>query len=218
MKSSSGKKTEKRVRKKIEPFVWSYQVLYSLFYTSLLGIAVGLIVLLIKGELLNVFGYLLIPVFLFSQYVAFKARSTYVKAAGSVEKFILISALLMALIEGFLILKYFALLAQFLIILGVASAGLAFIGVLGGVKTAEKFKIRQLAERERKILLAFPFVWFGVLIALFALLPKININPQLFSYFALAPSFSLLSAVNNEFVQSLSGSKAELKSKPGSKL
>lgn len=217
MNSSSKKKTEKRIKKRIEPFIWSYQVLFSFFYTSLLGIAIGVIVLLINGVMLRIFGYLLIPVFLFSQYLAFKARSTYFKAAGVIEKFILISALLMALIEGFLILKYFILLAQFLIILGVASSGLAFIGLLGGTKTAEKFKVSVLPKTERKILLAFPFVWFVVLLALFALLPKFNVNPQLFSYFALAPSFSLFSAVNNEFVHSLSGTKEELKAKPRSK-
>jgi F0F1-type ATP synthase assembly protein I len=208
---SSKKRREKRVKKKIEPYVWSYQLLNSFLYTSITGLILGVLVFLVKGFLLSYFNFALIAVFLISQYLSFRTREEYIAVAPKLRSMILISVLLMAVIEGALILRFFVLLSQFLIILGVAGAGLAFIGILGGARSADRFKIVPVPEGRLRILLALPFIWFFLVLLIFLLMPRLGINPQLFAGFLLAPSFALISTVNNEFVQALSGVQPEIR-------
>lgn len=207
----SNKKRHKRTKKKIDPYVWSYQLMNSFLYTSLIGLFLGFVVLLIKGVVFKYYNFALIAVFLFSQYFSFKTREEYFYIANKLRGLILISVLLMAVIEGAFILKFFALLSQFLIILGVSGAGLAFIGLLGGKRLAEKFDIVPVPKKRLNILLALPFVWFFLVILIFLFLPRLDVNPQLFAGFLLAPSFALIATVNNEFVQTLSGVQTEIR-------
>lgn len=195
-------KKEKRVRKKAEPFIWSFEVLSSTFYLSLFGIFLGTVCAL-SGRYVNYFfHYLIYPFALFGQLMSIKAQLKIQKVDEKLRKYYALSLSLMVLIESFFIWKFLLVpnFYQFLLMFGVAANGLAFIGYLRGKDRVQKLGISVNHKVHSKLTVSSPFLWFATFLALTLLLPVLGIDSRNFIHFSLAPFLSVLSALNIGFV------------------
>ncbi|MCX7832485.1 MAG: hypothetical protein N2440_06265 [Actinobacteria bacterium] len=195
----NSKKNEIRIRRKVEPFVWSYQSLKTLLTLSILGLLLG-IVSLLSGKYVNYFfHYLIYPFAVFGQISSYIFQKEYYEIERKIDGFYLLSIVLFALIEAFFIWKYILLLYQFLVMFGLAATGLAFLGLNSGIRQIEKFGLKPPSKRMARILYLAPFIWFILYLLAAFTLPLLRINSQNFIHFSLAPAFSVLSSLNIGF-------------------
>lgn len=194
---------DKRLRKKIEPYVWSYQILFSLVYLTVFGILIGLINFLLPPVRNIVFDYLIYLFLLSGQALSLYLYLKFFNLQGKILSLFKASVLLMSLIEAFFIWKYLFLLYQFLIMFGLASCGLAFIGYLSGEKQAKSFKIESPKTLPPFLLKASPFLWFVLFVLAGVGLPFLGVDQRNFIHFSLAPAVSVISALNIGFLGSL---------------
>lgn len=211
MPKKNSQKNEKRTRKKVEPFIWSYQTLNTLYVLSILGLLLGGVSLL-SGRYVNYFfHYLVYPFAFFGQIFNYLSQNEYYEIDKRIEKFYILSLVLLVIIEAFFIWKYILFLYQFLVMFGLAASGLAFLGLNSGIRQVERLGLRPPSKNKARILYLVPFIWFILyLIAAFTL-PLLKINSQNFIHFSIAPAFSVLSSLNIGFINGFLKESIKLK-------
>jgi hypothetical protein len=193
-------KNKKRALKKIEPIIWSDQVLWSLLWLSLAGLMLGFITVALAKLADSFFHLLIYPFMIAGQFFALFVWDRFFEIDPKIRPFFIVSLVFLVIIEAFFIWKYILLLFQFLVMFGVAASGLAFIGHANQKKLGI---ISPLKRTHRKIysrLGWLPFLWFLTYLAIVIVIPFLGINPQSFLHFSLAPSVAVIASLNLGFL------------------